>query len=263
MAYDVCMLRLSRITALCASATLALVGLSYSTAQASTTEQPTINVFAASSMTEALTKLGADFQKANPGSTVRFSFLASSALATQIAAGAPADLFISASMSDIAKVKSQISTITPFLTNRVVIGVPKNSPIRKSRDLNGSTVKWIQCTHTAPCGVAADSALAAEKVVTSKPVSLEANAAGVVAKVLAGEADAGIMYHTDIMAHFSQLRAIGFRDKKAALTTYGLGVIDASAHANAAAAFKEFLLSKSALTYLNHKGFGLVMKAEK
>jgi len=248
----------SRLTALCASISLALVALSYSTAEASTSADPTITVFAASSMSEVLTKLGADYQKANPGTTIRFSFLASSALATQITSGAPADLFISASLSDINKVKAEISTITPFLINRVVIGVPKGSAILKSRDLNNQGVKWIQCSHTTPCGVAADSALAAEKVVTSKPVSLEANDSAVVAKVLAGEVDAGIMYHTDIMAHLSQLRAIGFRDMKSAQTTYALGVIDSSAHAAAASLFKSFLLSQKSLTYLNHKGFTLL-----
>ena len=111
---------------------------------------------------------------------------------------------------------------------------------------------------TAPCGVAAESAITSEKFITSRPASLEANAAAVVAKVLAGEADAGIMYHTDIVAHVRQLRAIGFRDKAASLTTYALGVIDASPRAKAAQLFKAFLLSDKALAYLNRRGFGLV-----
>ena len=244
------------------SACLALVATFYAPALPAASAESTLTVFAASSMSDVLTKLGGDFHKANPGISIRYSFLASSALATQINAGAPADLFISASLADIERVKGAISTITPFITNRVVIGVPKSSPLSllKSRDLNNPSVKWIQCLHTAPCGIAADSALAAEKVVTGKPVSLEANDAAVVAKVLAGEADAGIMYHTDIMAHLSMLRAIGFRNQQAATTIYALGVIDASTQVKAASAYKEFLLSKGSVTYLNHRGFGSISK---
>ena len=249
---------ISRFTALCASISLVLVGLSYSTAQASTSTEPHITIFAASSLSDSLMQLGESYRKENPGASLTFSFLSSSTLATQIAAGAPADLFISASLSEIAKVKSQISTITPFLINQVVIGVPKGSPLKRSRDLNRDGVTWIQCQHTAPCGVAADSALVSEKVILSKPVSLEANDAAVVAKVLAGEVDAGILYHTDIMAHISKLRAIGFRNKASARTTYALGVIDSSPHKEDAENFKQFLLSRASLTFFNHKGFGLI-----
>jgi len=106
----------------------------------------------------------------------------------------------------------------------------------------------------------ADTALAAEKVVTGKPVSLEDNAAAVVAKVLAGEADAGIMYHTDIVAHMKELRAIGFRKVTSAQTTYALGVIDSSAHASSAEKLKAYILSPKVLTYLNHRGFTLISK---
>ena len=248
---------ITRIFVACA---LTLLGSLYAPDTPIASADESITVFAASSMTDVLTSLAKDYQRTHPGLTIRFSFLASSALATQINHDAPADLFISASLADIQKVKARISTITPFLTNRVVIGVAKNSPIRKSRDLNGANVKWIQCLHTAPCGVTADSALAAEQSIKSRPVSLEANAAAVVAKVLAGEADAGIMYHTDIMAHFKQLRAIGFRSQAAALTIYALGVLDSSNQAESTEQFKAFLLSVKSLTYLNHRGFGLLTK---
>ncbi len=250
----------SKITTVFASISLILVGAFYSPDTPIASADSTLTVFAASSMSEVLTKIGSDYRRANPGTSITFSFLASSALATQINNGAPADLFISASLVDIQKVRSKISTITPFLKNRVVIGVPKHSALLRSKDLNSSSVKWIQCVHTAPCGVAADTALAAERVVTGKPVSLEANASAVVAKVLAGEADAGIMYHTDVMAHSKELRAIGFRKGASAQTTYALGVIDSSANVSSAELFKAYIISPKVLTYLNHRGFTLISK---
>lgn len=173
-----------------------------------------VTVFAASSLTGVFTDLGKQYESTHPDVKIVFSFHSSSTLASQIKSGAPADIFVSASpfeMSGVAKGSN-------YLVNRVVLAVPKNSEIKKVSDLNKS-VTWIQCAHNIPCGVAADAALQHESV-TSQPVSLELKASSTVAKLLAGEVDAAIIYRTDVLASGGKLRAIEFVDKKSASTTY-------------------------------------------
>ena len=200
----------------------------------------TINVFAASSMTESFSQIGKQFEKAHAGIKVVFSFQASSTLLTQIKSGAPADIFVSA---------EPFNGGTNYLVNRVVLGVPKISAINKISDLN-KNVTWIQCAHEVPCGSTADAALVGEGV-TSKPVSLEPKVSSAVAKLIAGEVDAAIIYKTDVLAN-KQLRAIEFANKEAAKTTYQIALLRKSRWA---ATFSNYLQSKSVLKFLQSKGF--------
>jgi len=68
----------------------------------------TVTVFAASSLTRVFTTLGTHFEAAHPGVTVRFSFASSITLATQIKAGAPADIFASADATSMSSVSAQV-----------------------------------------------------------------------------------------------------------------------------------------------------------
>ena len=156
-----------------------------------------INVFAASSLTDSYTQIGKQFENAHKGIKVNFSFQASSTLAKQIKEGAPADIFVSA---------EPFAGGSDYLINRVVLGIPVNSPIKKISDLNGKVI-WIQCAHEVPCGAVADAALKSENVST-KPVSYEPKASSVLAKLLAGEVDAAIIYRTDMIANAKKIRAI-------------------------------------------------------
>ena len=124
-------------------------------------EKVTLTVFAASSLGQTFTTMGKEFESKHPGVTVQFSFLASPTLATQLLAGAPADIFASASVSDMASAKTVVPVSTLFAANRVVLATPLNNKfhINKIVDLNEPGVKWIQCAHIVPCGVAADAAL--------------------------------------------------------------------------------------------------------
>lgn len=220
----------------------------------------TLTIFAAASLSESLTTLGQEFEKSNPGVSVRFSFLSSATLATQLNQGAPADLFVSASISEMVKAISRISAPIKFITNRVVIAVLKKNPknILKAKDLDKKGIKWIQCAQSAPCGAAADAAIAAEKTIKSTPVSFESNDANVVAKLLIGEVDAAIVYHTDIVSHLQELKAIGFKDQKTSLTTYEIGILDDSKSPRLAKSFLIFLSSTKSETYLIHRGFGRI-----
>lgn len=207
-----------------------------------------LTVFAASSLTDSFTQLGKKFEVAHPGVRINFSFLASSTLATQIKAGAPADIFVSAAPADM----KGISNGSDYLINRVVLAVSKNSSINKVADLNGKTT-WIQCAHEVPCGAAADAALAGE-FVTSKPVSLEPKASSVLAKLLAGEVDAAIVYKTDVLANSKKLRAIEFANPKSASTTYQIAQLTKSRWATT---FTSYLKSRATMKFLQTKGFDL------
>ena len=176
-----------------------------------------VTVFAASSLQVQYTALAKKFMASHPGSKINISFGSSTTLASQIAAGAPVDIFVSADRTSMASASSEISSATDYLVNQVVLAVPSTSSVTKISDLNNS-VKWIQCARTVPCGIAADKALAAEGGISTTPVSLEPSAASTLAKLLAGAVDGAIVYKTDVIANSKKLKAIYFKDSAAAST---------------------------------------------
>jgi molybdate transport system substrate-binding protein len=122
-------------------------------------------------------------------------------------------------------------------------------------DLNKRGVKWLQCVHTAPCGVATDRALSAFGKVTTHPVSYEANASSVVAKLVAGEVDAAFIYHTDFIAHSSALKEIWFSDTPSTKTLYAIGVVSDGKSKGLAQEFMKYILSSKSLALLVRAGF--------
>lgn len=222
----------------------------------------TLTVFAASSLSKTFLRLSREFTKLHPGVNVRFSFLSSSTLAMQINSGAPADLFASASEKDMVNAKSQVPTPKIFTGNRIVLATPKQDSfnIRKISDLNMRGLKWIQCSHSAPCGAVSDLALAAEGSVKSKPVSLEQKVANVVAKLISGEVDAALIYHTDYLAHKRVLREIAFKDSNSATTFYYVGVVKSSPMKALAQSFMDLLLSAKGRKALRRDGYLSVTK---
>lgn len=222
----------------------------------------TLTVFAASSLSKTFLRLSREFTKLHPGVNVRFSFLSSSTLAMQINAGAPADLFASAAKKDMMNTHSQIPNPKIFTGNRIVLATPKKNSfnIRRISDLNKRGLKWIQCAHSAPCGAASDLALAAEGSVTSKPVSLEQKVANVVSKLVSGEVDAALIYHTDYLAHMRVLREIAFKNLKSATTYYFVGVVRSSPRKAIAQSFMDLLLSAKGRKELAKDGYLSIAK---
>lgn len=239
-----------------AFSTFSLIALP-SYASPSKSEKVTLTVFAASSLGQTFTMMGKAFEAKHPGVSVQFSFLASSTLATQLRAGAPADVFASASTTDMDSVKDLVPGSAIFAANRVVLATPRTNKfhINKAIDLNKNGLKWIQCAHAVPCGVAADAALASEGRITSKPVSLEPKVSSVVAKVVSGEVDAAIIYHTDYVANKAVLKEIRFKSVDAATTHYPIGVVKASNHQVLAASFVDTVLSAYGRKILADAGF--------
>ncbi len=154
-------------------------------------------VFAATSLTDAFAKIGAQFEKANPGVTVKFNYDGSSTLATQITQGAPADVFASAAPANMTTVTDAgDATGTPqvFTRNTAEIMVEKGNPlhIESVKDLADNKIKVAVCAPEVPCGAVAQEVFK-NAGVTVKPVSEETNVGGVVTKVTLGEVDAGIV----------------------------------------------------------------------
>jgi len=204
--------------------TLAIVAAPIAIAGPAKAAAPTsVTVFAASSLQVQYNALAKKFMAAHPGTTIKISYGSSATLASQIAAGAPVDIFVSADRTSMASAGSEISSPVDYLVNQVVLAVPTNSQLSKISDLN-KNVTWIQCAHSAPCGIAADKALAAEGGITTNPVSLEASASATLAKLIAGAVDGAIVYKTDVIANPSKIKAIYFKDAVAASTTYQIGI---------------------------------------
>ena len=221
-------------------------------------------MFAASSLTEAFGSLGDAFESSHPGVDVRFNFAASSALAQQIDEGAPADVFVSADEPTMAKVVDDGDVVgSPVVVarNRLSIAVEKGNPKRVTslRDLARPGTVVVLCAPAVPCGRYAAAALS-KAGVTVKPASLEENVKAVVTKVALGEADAGIVYVTDVRASSKDIDGVaidiaGAPDLEAA---YPAAVIDRDGDRSLARAWIDFLRSAGAQRTLEAFGFEAV-----
>jgi molybdate transport system substrate-binding protein len=169
-------------------------------------KQTTVTVFAASSLTQAFSKLGAVFESKHPGSKVHFNFAASDTLAAQITQGAPADVFAAASTTAMDAVTSaSLASGTPrlFVSNKLLIVTPKGdrAGITGPQDLAHPGLKLVLAAPGVPAGDYAREVLdnlGIRKEALNNVVSNEVDDKSVVSKVLFGDADAGIVYVTDL-----------------------------------------------------------------
>jgi molybdate transport system substrate-binding protein len=216
-------------------------------------------VFAASSLTESFTTIGKDFETANPGTKVTFNFAGSSALATQINQGAPADVFASASPSNMKVVTDAGNgdgTATTFVKNQLVIAVPKGNPkgIKGLADLTRSGVKVALCAEQVPCGAAAIKALAAANVKLT-PVTLEQDVKSALSKVKLGEVDAALVYRTDAKASAADVEGIEFPESAGAINDYPIIVLKNAPNKAGAQAFIAYVQSDKGKAVLTAAGF--------
>ena len=217
----------------------------------------TVVVLAAASLTESFTELGAIFEAAHPGSTVSFSFAASSELATQVEQGAPADVFASASPATMALVvdnEDAAAAPVTFARNTLEIVVPAGNPaqVKGLEDFARKSLTIALCAPEVPCGAAADKAFGAAGV-TPAPDTLEADVKATVGKVTLGEVDAALVYRTDVLAAGDEVEGIEFPEAAAAVNDYPIAVLRNAPNAAAAEAFVELVLSP--------EGSGILMDA--
>jgi molybdate transport system substrate-binding protein len=221
-----------------------------------------IQVFAATSLTKAFTDIGAAFTKANPNAKATFNFNGSSQLVNSITKqSAPADVFASAdetNMKTLTDAGMNGTDPVVFATNLLTIIVPKGNPkgIKGVEDLANPDLKVVLCDYTAkvPCGLYAKQILDAAKV-TVKPVSLEQNVGGVVTKVTSGEADAGIVYVTDVQAVSDKADMVAIPADINVVAKYPIASVKASKNQATDQAFIDFVMSDAGQAILKQHGF--------
>jgi molybdate transport system substrate-binding protein len=215
-----------------------------------------IKVFAAASLTAAFTKLGEQYSSANGGTKVTFNFAGSQALATQIQQAAPADVFASADIPNMDKVKDLVGTPQNFASNLLAIVVEKGNPknVKTLDDLASPDLKVVLAAEEVPAGKYAKQILDKAGVSVS-PVSQEDNVKAVVTKVSLGEADAGIVYVTDVTAGGDKVEGVDIPDDQNVMATYPIATVKASKAQDKAQAFMDLVLSAGGQQVLKEYGF--------
>jgi len=195
-----------RLAALVAAGTFAVAALAGCSGAGSPTPSATaapvtLTVFAAASLSGPFDEIGTAFGAAHPGVTVRYSYGGSSDLVSQLASGAPADVLATADERTMqqAKDKSLVPESALFATNQLAILVAPKNPlgITGAKDLTRSDLKLVVCAPQVPCGAATDRTMQAAGI-TIKPVSEESNVTDAAGKVTSGQADAAVVYTTDV-----------------------------------------------------------------
>ncbi len=254
---------LGRTRLVAAAATVALAASGCGAGQpvaGGSTAPTTVTVFAAASMKSAFTSLGQQFEAAHPGTKAAFNYAGSQALAEQILNGAPADAFASADSANMKKVTDAgLNAATPSVhaTNQLEIAVPPDNPaqIKVFNDLAGPGVKLVLCAPAVPCGAAT---VKVEKAagVTLHAVSEEQSVTDVLAKVQAGEADAGLVYVTDVKAAGDKVKGIPFEESAEAINSNEITALKGGPQAALGQQFVDLVLSKEGKQVLTDAGFG-------
>ena len=219
-----------------------------------------VTVFAAASLTAAFTELGDAFTAANPDVEVTFNFAGSSDLVAQISDGAPVDVFASADFANMSKLTDAgLAAGEPatFATNAAEIVVEPGNPldIAGVADLADSDLIVVLCAPEVPCGAYAERVVA-NAGITVTPSSYEENVKAVVTKVTLGEADAGIVYRTDVIAAGDAAQGVPIPDDINVVAEYPIALVADAPNAAGAQAFVDFVLSPSGQKILAAYGFG-------
>lgn len=216
-------------------------------------ETKVVTVSAAASLTAAFEQIATQFEAANPGIDVQLNFGGSSALAEQIAQGAPVDVFASASTATAESIADLLGPRAVFARNFLQIAVPAANPagIVTAADLAAAGVSVATCQEQVPCGAAAQPLLTALEIT---PVTEEPDVKSVLGKVIADEVDAGIVYVTDVIAAGSAVKGVNIPAGFNPGTSYPIAQVKAST-SSAAQAFIDAVLSESGQRVLSDYGF--------
>ncbi|MFE7789409.1 molybdate ABC transporter substrate-binding protein [Streptomyces sp. NPDC057460] len=219
----------------------------------------TVTVFAAASLKESFTTLGEEFEKEHPGTKVTFNFGGSDTLAAGITGGAPADVFAAASpktMAIVTDAKDASGTPSTFVRNQLEIATLPGNPDKVSslKDLTEAGLKVVLCDKTVPCGAAAQKALDAGKLKLT-PVSYEQDVKSALTKVELKEADAAVVYRTDVKAAGDKVEGVEFPESADAVNDYPIALLKDAPNADAAKAFIELVQSDEGQKVLTEAGF--------
>lgn len=230
-----------------------------SVATSAATVHGTVTVFAAASLTGAFRQLATAFQTANPGAKVVFQFGGSDTLARQIVSGAPADVFAAANqvtMDQVVKARQAAGTPSPFARNQLEIVTPPGNPrhVASLADLAKPGVKVALCAAKVPCGSAAAAALRAARV-TLTPATYTQDVTGALTTVELGEADAALVYQTDVRGAGGKVTGVQFPESGSAVNVYPITALAAAPNPAGARAFLEYVRSSAGQAVLRAAGF--------
>ncbi len=222
-------------------------------------DRTTLTVYAAASLTTTFEQIGDEFEQQHDGVEVEFSFGGSSDLVAQIQEGAPADVFASADTANMDKLTAedlQAADPQDFASNTLEIAVPPDNPagIASFADLAKDGVNVVVCAPEVPCGAATQKVEDATGVDIS-PVSEEQSVTDVLAKVTSGEADAGVVYVTDVQAAGDDVQGVTFPESSEAVNTYPIVALKDAADTDLAQQFVDLVLGNTGQGILEEAGF--------
>lgn len=222
------------------------------------TSPSTLTVLAASSLTEVYTTLAATYEKEHPGVSVRLVFDSSATLAQMAQQHAPGDVLATAdqrTMDAAVADKGVNGTATQFATNVMVLAVPAANPAHIESIADLGRANFVICVPTAPCGAAAATLLKSNHT-SADPVSEEVDVKSVLAKVAAGEADAGLVYATDAKAAGKAVTSMAIPGADQNPNTYWVAVTAAAKDQRLAEDWITLLTSSAGRQALLNAGFG-------
>ena len=218
-----------------------------------------LNVFAAASLTEAFNDEKTALASSDPGLSLTYDFAGSQALVTQIKNGAPADVFASADQKNMQKLidAGLVETPKTFARNKLEIAVAPGNPkhITGLADLEKSGVILVLEDPSVPAGNYARQAFTKAGLPAPKPTSNELDVKSTLAKLTSGDADAVVVYVTDVKAAGSKVEGVEIPDSQNVIATYPIAAIKASKHLTAAEAFVDEVVSGSGQQALQARGF--------
>lgn len=220
----------------------------------------TLTVFAAASLTGPFAEIGERFEAEYEGADVQFSFAGSSDLAAQLTNGAPADVFASADERTMERVTSEnllAGEPTLFASNVLQIATGPGNPtgIESLADLTRDGVAVVMCAPTVPCGAASERVEEAAGIEIA-PVSEESSVTDVLTKVTSGEADAGLVYATDVVRAGDAADGVDVPESDAAVNRYPIATMADSDQTDAGQAFVDFVTGPEGRDVLDEAGFG-------
>lgn len=216
-------------------------------------------VFAAASLTDAFTELGDAFMAANSDASVVLNFGASSELVAQIVEGAPVDVYASADLDNMAKLTAAGANATDpvvFANNLSEIVVAPGNPLAITgvEDLADDDLILVVCAPEVPCGTYA-SEIFDNADVAPTPDSYERNVRAVLTKVTIGEADAGIVYATDVSAAGDDAGGVEIPADLNVVAEYPIAITTEASNPEGAQAFVDFVVSDAGRSILAGYGF--------
>jgi molybdate transport system substrate-binding protein len=262
---------LGLLLAACGGSTTTSSTPSASTPTTATQSLVTLNIFAAASLTESFNAIATQYKTAHPNVTLKYNFNGSQILVQQIINGAPADVFASADTTNMKKASDAGLVTAPktFVQNKLTVVIPASNPgnITTLKDLAKKGEKIVVAAPSVPVGKyglqvldklgkSSEYGPVYESAVKANFVSQEDNVKAVVQKVQLGEADAGIVYRTDVTtAVASKVKLIDIPDNFNVIAQYPIAAIKNSTHATEAQDFVQYILSPSGQTVLEKYRF--------